>query len=435
MPRLARDGELVHQPAHPGQPEAESSVRAEAVVEGTVDVGDARSAVTGHDLDPTAWDLEQLDDDLARAGETHDVAAHLGHGRGDDRQVGGREVQTGRELTRGPPRRDDVGIRRDGYAEAVVPLLPAFEERLAQPSAQVALEQVLGRVHLTLPSLVTPAEGDEHRAALVGRQLRLLCCEHVLDTQAGAGAVQLSSHRTSGASRAGSEGVGVGAADLVLEQGLTFALAQPGQSRGHGRLLLVEDDLRVREVRGAEVDDPVLVAPPAVSVAPHGGHDVAGRHDGVGLEHARLDGRRGGKDAGQGLLDEVLRGRVRADAGVNDATDHGKQVRHVLGAVTGGTPGALGRAHGVNVPKRPRSPAPCSDPLPRLVAAAPWSRPGGGPEGTGAGVGPTTSWVVWRRAEPAWQHRVGRSRWTCLTRRGPPTRSHDNVLSRTRRRT
>src|SRR6478736_2163951 len=49
-------------------------------------------------------------------------------------------------------------------------------------------------------------------------------------------------------------------------------------------------------------------------------------------------------------MDQVLRGRVRADAGVNDPADHGYQVRDVLSAVTGAAPCAFGGAHALYVP-------------------------------------------------------------------------------------
>ena len=197
----------------PGQAQAESAVRAEAVVERAVDVGDARSAVAGDDLDATARDLEQVDHDLARAGETDDVAAHLGHGRGDDREVGGPEGQARRELACGPTGRDDVGIGGDGMRQTVVALLPALEQRLAQPRAGLALEQVLGRAHLPLASLVAAAEGDEHRPALLGRQApTCAAAEQVLDTQSGTRAVQLGCHGPGRAALARSEGARVGAA-------------------------------------------------------------------------------------------------------------------------------------------------------------------------------------------------------------------------------
>ena len=70
--------------------------------------------------------VEQLDHDLARAREPDDVAAYLGHRRRDDREVGGAEGETRRELACGAARGDDVGVRRDGYAQAVVTLLTAF---------------------------------------------------------------------------------------------------------------------------------------------------------------------------------------------------------------------------------------------------------------------------------------------------------------------
>src|SRR5664279_2428950 len=67
-----------------GQAQTQPVVGAVPVGEGLLDVVDAGAGVAGHDAHTTAGLLEQLDDDLAGAGEPHDVTRHLRHGGGDD---------------------------------------------------------------------------------------------------------------------------------------------------------------------------------------------------------------------------------------------------------------------------------------------------------------------------------------------------------------
>ncbi len=246
----------------------------------------------------------------------------------------GPKPQSRRQLSHGAAGGDDVRVRRDGDPQAVLALLTSFEEGLAEARAGLALEDVLRGPDFALPALVAAAQGDEHRAAPVGRRLHPLEGQDVLDAQPRPGAVE---PRGDGAGRAAltcRQGAGVGATDLVIEQRASLPVGQASERGGHGGLFLVQHDLGVRGVGRAEVDHSMLVAPLAVVVSPHRGDDVAGRHDRIGLEHARLDRRGGGEHPCERLLDEVVRGGMGADAGVDDAPHHRYQRRH-LGAAVG----------------------------------------------------------------------------------------------------
>ena len=374
-PRLARDGELVHEPAHPGQSQAQPAVRAEAVVEGRSDVGDARARRRGpRSGSPRRGVVEQLDDDLTRAGEPHDVAAHLGDGRRDDASGRWRPKSRRAASSRAAPRAATMsGSAAMGMRRLSSRCCPRSRSGWLRRAHGLALEEVLGGAHLTLAPLVAAAQGDEHRAAPVGRRFHPLQGEEVLDAQSRPGAVEL-------------RGDGAGAccparaARVRVSVPLTSWSSRVRRSRSDSRASAVamadcsssSDDLGIRGVGRAEVDHAMLVAPLAVGVAPHRGHDVAGRHDRVRLEHARLDRRGGGEHPGQRLLDEVLRGRMRADAGVDDASDHGYQRRHLAAHVDvgGGRLMARGSAlaidqtlrHGYGHTQKSAPPASCPCP-------------------------------------------------------------------------
>src|SRR5215217_8641871 len=69
------DLELVHQPPRAGQAQPHPPIAAVAVLDGALQIRDARAGVTsnhGHSL--TAVLTDQADDDLAPVGEHHDVA-------------------------------------------------------------------------------------------------------------------------------------------------------------------------------------------------------------------------------------------------------------------------------------------------------------------------------------------------------------------------
>src|SRR5829696_3384285 len=97
---LGGDLELVHQPPRAGQAEPHPAVAAVAVLEGALEVRDARPGVTGdHGHSLTTVLPDQADDDLAAFGEHHDVAGDLGDGGGDDGELGRREARLGGQLT------------------------------------------------------------------------------------------------------------------------------------------------------------------------------------------------------------------------------------------------------------------------------------------------------------------------------------------------
>ena len=115
----------------------------------------------------------------------------------------------------------------------------------------------------------------------------------------------------------------------MSQQRLALALGQAGQGLRHRGLLLLRQQLLVGRFGRAQVHHAVLVALLAVGVAPHGRDDVPRRHDGVGLEHAGLDPSGRGEDPGQGLLHQVIGGRVLPDAGTHNAPHHRDQARHI----------------------------------------------------------------------------------------------------------
>jgi hypothetical protein len=161
--------------------------------------GDARAAVTRHDLDTAAGFLQKLDHDLARTSEPNDVPTYLGDGSRNDREVGRPEGEARGELSRCSPRRDDVGVCCHRYAQAVVTLLSTFQQWLAQARAGLALEEMLRGAHVPLATLVPAPQRDEHRSAPVRRRLHALGGEKVLDAWPRAGAVQLRGDGARGA--------------------------------------------------------------------------------------------------------------------------------------------------------------------------------------------------------------------------------------------
>src|SRR4029453_9743555 len=97
---LRGDLELVHQPPRARQAQPHPAVAAVAVLEGPLQVRDARPGVTsdhGHSL--TTVLADQADDDLATFGEHHDVAGDLGDGGGADGELGRREARLGAPRT------------------------------------------------------------------------------------------------------------------------------------------------------------------------------------------------------------------------------------------------------------------------------------------------------------------------------------------------
>src|SRR4029453_11236651 len=111
---LRGDLELVHQPPRARQAQPHPAVAAVAVLEGPLQVRDARPRITsdhGHSL--TTVLADPADDDLATFGEHHDVAGDLGDGGGDDGACGAREAGLGGELAALLAGGYHVGVRAD----------------------------------------------------------------------------------------------------------------------------------------------------------------------------------------------------------------------------------------------------------------------------------------------------------------------------------
>ena len=194
------------------------------------------SAMPGPASRATTWtaaaagSVHQLDDRPRRIGEPHDVAGDLGDRRGDQGQVGRGEAGPGGELARRLSRRHDVGVGRDRRsAPSSSRAVPAVQQRHAQPRAQVALQQVAGRVDLSLPAPVTAGQREQHRSAPVGRRLDVLQGQQVLHPQPGPGAVQLRGHRARRWSQLRGQRAGVLTGHLVGEQGVALPLQSAGQ--------------------------------------------------------------------------------------------------------------------------------------------------------------------------------------------------------------
>src|SRR3954451_17948516 len=150
-----------------------------------------RAAVPGHDAHALAGVLEQLHDDLASVGEPHDVARDLRDRRRDEGQLRPREPDSRSQLPRRLTRRDDVPVRPDGDADLVVTCGAAFHQRLAEPCTDVALEEMAGGVDLSLPPAVTARQRKQDGTAPCGGWLDAVPGQQVLDTQPGAGPVEL----------------------------------------------------------------------------------------------------------------------------------------------------------------------------------------------------------------------------------------------------
>ena len=74
---------------------------------------------------------------------------------------------------------------------------PAVEERLAERRAEIAFEEVLTGVELTLAPPVPGGQGQEHGTALPGRWYAVVR-QQVLDSQLGPRSVQLRGDRSGG---------------------------------------------------------------------------------------------------------------------------------------------------------------------------------------------------------------------------------------------
>ena len=238
--------------------------------------------------------LEQLDDDLARAGEPDDVAGDLRDGRGDQRSGRSREKPSrDRPAPCGlPARRTMSASSADRDADLVVPALArGSSSGSLSRGAQLALQQVAGGVDLPLPSPVTAGQGEQHRTAPLGRRLGVLAAASRYSTRSRA-RVRFSCAATAPRVRAELRGqrLGVLPGDLVREQRLRArGRSAASSARCASRPLLRGEQLvlgrGVGSRRGRRPGAGCAAAGPRS--LPHRGDDVARGDDGVRLEHAR----------------------------------------------------------------------------------------------------------------------------------------------------
>src|SRR5512132_3879065 len=154
---LRGDLELVHQPPRAGQAQPHPAVAAVAVGEGALEVRDARPGITGdHGHSLTAVLPDQADDDVATFGEHHDVAGDLGDGGGDDGELGRREARLGGQLTAllAGGHHVSVGLYGDPNLTGHRVGPPSVEQRLAEPGAPAAGQQVTTRIQIPRSSAV-----------------------------------------------------------------------------------------------------------------------------------------------------------------------------------------------------------------------------------------------------------------------------------------
>jgi hypothetical protein len=186
---------------------------------------------------------------LAVAGEPHDVAGNLGHGRGDQRLLCRGEPQATRQLAGAATRKDDVGIGLDRDLRLVLTPLPTTHQRKAQLGAEVALEKVPGRIDLPLSSPIADRQGEQDRSTVLRRRVGILELKEVLHPEPGAAAVQLRGDRTGRHTEVFPERARVLSGDLVREQGLPLALGQARQRRRDGVPFLALQQVLVGRLR------------------------------------------------------------------------------------------------------------------------------------------------------------------------------------------
>jgi hypothetical protein len=148
-------------------------------------------------------------------------------------------------------------------------------------------------INLSLPTLVAAGQGEQNGPTAWVDGLDPIQRQKVLHPKPRSGAVELRGHRTGGRPEISRQRPGVLAGDLVGQERTLFTLRQARQRCGDGILLLPPHDPFVRKFRRPQVQDPMPIAPMPVLLLPHRRDHVRRGHDGVRLEHARLDAIRG----------------------------------------------------------------------------------------------------------------------------------------------
>ena len=226
---------------------------------------------------------------------------------------------------------DHVGVGADGDANLTGHRSgpPSVEQRLAEPGAPAAGEQVTTRIQVPLAALVPGRQREQHRAATGGRQLSLLQLKEVFHPEAGPRPAELRSDRTGGGIPTAGQRGRVHALDLVGDQRLLILLGQPAQGGGDRPALLTAKRLLLGKHRLPQVDEPMGVAPATLLVGCQG--------PGSGFWRSpRRRGRVRGSalarrhDPRERLLHQVLHNLPLTDAGGNDAPQQRCQLQKVV---------------------------------------------------------------------------------------------------------
>ena len=215
---------------------------------------------------------------------------------------------------------------RMGMLHLVVAWLPPLHQRLAEPRAEVALEEVTSGVDLPLPTAVSARQREQHGTAPVGRRL---------DAGRGPGGTPPAAVPASGSAgrrplrrSSPARPRASGCPDPTTSWASSVSRSR-SDSRARAWATADCSSWASRSSSGAsagrQIDDAVLVAPVPVLFPPQRGDDVARRHDRVGLEHPRLDPPGRGEDAHQGLLHEVVGGGAVGHPCGDDPPHHGSE--------------------------------------------------------------------------------------------------------------
>ena len=228
-----------------------------------------------------------------RAGEPDDVAGHLRDRGGDQRQVGAGEAEPWPPARARPaarprcPRRRGSGSAPRRRAAGRAPAAAGSARAHSSHSSRCRAAS-----DLPLAAPVAAGQREQHRPAPVGRRLDLLEGQQVLDPQPGPGAVQLGGHGTRACEPSSlGQRPGVLAGDLVGQQGLALPLGRGGSAPRPTAALLLLRRAGPRPALGAgrRSTTRCWLRRCRSFSAPHRGDHVARRHDGVRLEHPRLD--------------------------------------------------------------------------------------------------------------------------------------------------
>jgi hypothetical protein len=131
----------------------------------------------------------------------------------------------------------DLGARRSH-----VRLRSAIEERLAEDRTELTLQQMGAAVQSCLPPRVPGREREQDRPAPRGGRLTVHL-DQVLDAELGPAPVQPGGDRTGSRSDVVSEGLDVGAVDLMGHEQRLLVRTQPAERGADGRLLLAQEQL------------------------------------------------------------------------------------------------------------------------------------------------------------------------------------------------